>query len=431
MLARGANGQGKTNGTFMSEMRDVLVDAAAKLFGDLCTNQRFEVAERGGFNDDAWDQLEAAGLTRATVSEARGGAGADLGDALALVREAGRVALPLPLADTLLAEIVLAAAGLPPQSGVGAVGPVVELAPHEAGKGGLTLAKRARGWELSGTLYRIPSARHARYLVALALFESRWTSVVVRNDDLQRAVVKQDANWANEPRDTLTFKGVVLATDAVGKPGKGYTPETLKFMGALFRLVAMAGAMGRILRLTVQYAKDRVQFGRPIGQFQAVQHQLAVLASQVAAASAAADAVTDAVSRGPAQFEIAAAKARIGEAAHIACGIAHQVHGAMGFTYEHELHRSTRRLWAWRDEFGTEVEWAEWIGQVVARLGGARLWPFLTSGDKKLPASTRGALPKKRTLAPRKAAPGRKPVGKPAIRKSTRKAVAKRLRAKS
>ena len=418
----------------MSEMREVLVDSAARLFGDLCTRERFEVAERGGSDADAWKQLEAAGLTRATLSEARGGAGADLGDALALVREAGRLALPLPLADTLFAELVLAAAGLPPQSGVGTIGPVVDFARLDAGEGALTLAKVARGWELSGTLYRIPSARNASHLVALALFESRWTSVVVCGEQLLQAVVKQDCNWANEPRDTLTFRRVLLAGDAVGKPGKGYTPETLKFMGALFRLVAMAGAMGQVLQLAVQYAKDRVQFGRPIGQFQAIQHQLAVLASQVAAASAAADAVTDAVSKGPARFEIAAAKARIGEAAHIACGIAHQVHGAMGFTYEHELHRTTRRLWAWRDEFGAEAEWAEWIGQVVARLGGARLWPFLTSSDKKLPASRPGALPKKRVvaprLAPRKAAVARKAAAKPAVRKSTRKALATRLRAK-
>ena len=191
-------------------------------------------------------------------------------------------------------------------------------------------------------------------------------------------------------------------------------------MGALFRAVAMAGAMGRVLQLAVQYAKDRVQFGRPIGQFQAVQHQLAVLASQVAAASAAADAVTEAVSKGPAHFEIAAAKARIGEAAHLACGFAHQVHGAMGFTYEHELHRYTRRLWAWRDEFGAEAEWAQWIGEVAARLGGARLWPFLTADDKKLPASTPGAPPRKRAATKRPATRAKVTGRKPAVKKKTR-----------
>jgi acyl-CoA dehydrogenase len=131
----------------MSEMREILVDTAARLFGDLCTNERYAVAEKGEFNADAWEALADAGLTRATVSEARGGDGADVGDALALVREAGRFALPLPLAETLVAELALAAAGLPSQGGVGTVGPVVQ-----SGAAPLQLAKTAKGWELNGTL---------------------------------------------------------------------------------------------------------------------------------------------------------------------------------------------------------------------------------------------------------------------------------------
>ena len=376
----------------MSDMRAILVDSASRLFGDLCTNACFAEAESGGLGASAWQQLEAAGLTRATLSEARGGDGADLGDALALVREAGKFALPLPLADTLLAELVLAAAGLPPQPGIGTTGPVTADRRSEAGSAALVLARRGEGWALSGTLHRVPWARHAQYLAALAQFEGQWTTVLVPAREVRQAISKQDANWANEPRDTLVFDTLALAADAVGEPrragnpGGSFTPEDLKFKGALFRLVAMSGAMGRVLQLAVQYAQERSQFGKFIGQFQAIQHQLAVLATQVAAANAAADAAMDAASRGPAQFAIGAAKARIGEAAHVACGIAHQVHGAMGFTHEHALHRSTRRLWAWRDEFGSEGEWAEWVGRVAARLGGDGLWPFLTSEDKPIPS---------------------------------------------
>lgn len=78
--------------------------------------------------------------------------------------------------------------------------------------------------------------------------------------------------------------------------------------------------------------------------------------------------------------------ARTGEAAHIANGFAHQLHGAMGFTQEHALHRSSRRLWAWRDEFGDEAEWAAWVERIAVQLGSAGLWPFLTARDKVLPA---------------------------------------------
>lgn len=127
----------------------------------------------------------------------------------------------------------------------------------------------------------------------------------------------------------------------------------------------------------MRHANERVQFGRPIAKFQAVQQQIAVLAANVAAAGAAADAAAHDGSR----FAIAAAKARIGEAASLACAIAHQVHGAMGFTREHALHRFTTRLWAWREEFGDETYWWDWLGRDAARHGGSGLWPFVTAAS--------------------------------------------------
>ncbi|MBV9585355.1 MAG: acyl-CoA dehydrogenase, partial [Alphaproteobacteria bacterium] len=79
-------------------------------------------------------------------------------------------------------------------------------------------------------------------------------------------------------------------------------------------------------------------------------------------------------------LDVAAAKVRVGEAASSGAAIAHQVHGAMGFTYEHSLHHSTRRLWAWREEFGNEALWAERLGRLIAEHGADELWPFLTQG---------------------------------------------------
>jgi acyl-CoA dehydrogenase len=72
----------------------------------------------------------------------------------------------------------------------------------------------------------------------------------------------------------------------------------------------------------------------------------------------------------------------VGEAAGIAAAIAHQVHAAMGFTHEHALHLSTRRLWSWRDEFGNEADWFAWVGQQAARVGGESLWAFLTAAAR-------------------------------------------------
>jgi len=70
---------------------------------------------------------------------------------------------------------------------------------------------------------------------------------------------------------------------------------------------------------------------------------------------------------------------RVGEAAGIGASIAHQVHGAIGFTYEHALQFATRRLWSWRAEFGGESEWAAELGRSVAERGADALWPHLTA----------------------------------------------------
>ena len=361
----------------MSTMREILVDSASRLFGDVCTRDAFVRAEEGLWQADLWATLEAAGLPKATLSEARGGAGADLGDALAVVREMGAACLPAPLAETMLAELALSAAGLSPRPGPLTIAPVLTgVAP--------SLVRRGADWEISGTLHRIPWARHANAVVVVAQTAGLWATAVVD----RFVIAVRGTNYANEPRDDVHLDALRLPQDAVAVGGGNLTAEAVLSLGALFRSAAMAGALTRVLGMTLTYAREREQFGRPIGKFQSIQHQIAVLASQVAAASAAADTVFAAATSGPASFEIAAAKVRIGEAAGIAAGIAHQVHAAMGFTHEHALHRSTRRLWSWRDEFGSEAEWAAWIGRVVARLGAGGLWPFLTSNPKEIPAAT-------------------------------------------
>ena len=352
----------------MSDMTPMLVETATRQFSELCTRRLLEDAEQGVWPQTLWDALQTTGLVMAAVSEARGGAGADLGDVLALIKTAGSHSAPVPLAETLLAEQLLAAADLRTIAGPLTIGPVLRL-DH------LNLVSRSGKWMLSGTLHKIPWAHQARAVVVLADSEQGLATVVVEAP----SIAAQDWNYAREPRDTLRFDNYVVPDSAVAPAGRGFTYDEFFFRGALFRAVAMAGALETVLELTVKYAKERVQFGKPIGKFQAVQQQIAVLASQVAAASAAAQAAGDAAMEGNAFFETAAAKARIGEAAGAVAAIAHQVHGAIGFTHEYALHRSTRRLWSWRDEFGTESEWMAWIGRTVARVGGEDLWPFIAT----------------------------------------------------
>jgi acyl-CoA dehydrogenase len=147
--------------------------------------------------------------------------------------------------------------------------------------------------------------------------------------------------------------------------------------GAFLRVQQMTGAMERCMDYALTYANERVQFGRAIAKFQAIQHMLAIAAGQFAAATAAADAAAEAYGTPGFPMAVALAKSRCGEAAGQVAAACHQVHAAMGFTQEHPLHFASRRLWSWRDEFGSEAVWQERIGRLVCRQGGEALWPMI------------------------------------------------------
>ncbi len=146
---------------------------------------------------------------------------------------------------------------------------------------------------------------------------------------------------------------------------------------AMMLAAKMAGALNAALDLSVQYTRERQQFGKPLASFQAIQQQLAVFAEEAAAADMAAASAFRAADRGDAWFEIACAKLRANQAARISTGIAHQVHGAMGFTAEYRLQHLTKRLWAWGSEHGNERYWSDRIGARIAARGPANFWPDL------------------------------------------------------
>jgi len=115
-----------------------------------------------------------------------------------------------------------------------------------------------------------------------------------------------------------------------------------------------------------------------------VQQSLAILAVETAAIDVAGQGAAAALDRGEAAFENAAAKLRTNMAIGTGTSIAHQVHGAIGFTYEYDLHRYTRRLMGWRSEFGNDRHWAERTGAFALKAGGAGLWGALTERTDKV-----------------------------------------------
>ncbi|CAH2404609.1 Acyl-CoA dehydrogenase [Mesorhizobium escarrei] len=337
-------------------MSDMVSETAERLFSAPRTDDG-----EGGLSQAFWAQISDAGLPLGLLDESAGGFGLTAREALSIARIAAAHAAKAPAAETMLANWILANAGLDLAEGPATIA------------FGLTLGKDLK---LSGELQRVPWGRDA-------------ASIVLLTQD--RKVIHLSGGWecrhglnlADEPRDDLIV-------DCTLRPGRAadanFDPKTYLALCAMLRVASISGAAQAALGLTVTYANDRVQFGKPIGKNQAIQQNLAIMATQVAAACAAADMVAAAFPPHAANEAIfqtiaAAAKLRAGEAAGICASIAHQVHGAIGFTHEYQLHPLTKRLWSWRDEFGSENHWAEEIADAFFSEGDVTPWDFLTRQD--------------------------------------------------
>jgi hypothetical protein len=308
--------------------------------------------------------VEESGLASALTPESAGGAGLEAAEALVVLNVAGHARVPLPLAETMIAGHLLGRAGLRVPAGPLTIAP--------AGGGGFIAHREGDGWRLKGEAARVPWARHAAGLVLLADgLDGPLLALALPG----QVTVTHGSNVAAEPRDTIsiaaTLDGSMVAPSPLDAAG-------IRRLGAAARTAQIAGAVRFLLDLTIDYVNTRVQFGKPIGRFQAIQHMLAVMAEHSAAAEAALGLAADGIDAGRPVL-VAAAKARAGEAAGQAAAIAHQAHGAIGFTREYDLHRASRRLWSWRDEFGNEAEWQRVLGRAAAAAGADDLWTFLTA----------------------------------------------------
>ncbi len=357
----------------MREETRLLLDSMNRLFEDRSTKDVIDRAERGAFPAELWRAVAETGVPLAVVPESAGGAGAEWTDVMAALRVAGRHAAPIPLAETMIAAWVAAEAGLEVTEAPMTIAPVRR-------EDRLSVERDGNGWLLSGRATRVPWGAQASRTVLLA--EGPGGEMVVALDGTNSAEVTAGRNLAGEPRDTIAFNAVPVSAKAVAPTRGGADRAEVYRRGALARAMLMAGALERSLDIALTYVQERQQFGRQISKFQAVQQQMAVLAGQTAAAVAAAEAGAEALSHPDPELRellVAVAKTRTGDAATLATEIAHQVHGAIGFTQEYSLQLSTRRLWSWRDEFGSEAEWAARIGAIVCARGADALWPTLTA----------------------------------------------------
>lgn len=332
-------------------------DTANKLLAASSEQAVVEAAERGEWPAALWAEAAETGLTTA-LDEGMDG----LPAAVAVARASGANPAPIPLVETIMARALAQSAGLALPEGP------ATIAPPRTSE--VKLTKEGSGYRLRGTLGAVPFGR--------------WCAeVAVTSDGLAAIMPAKDIKWrpakdwsgnavSGEPLDSADID-VALSDRAVGK-----CTIDLDALGALLRSWQMAGAMRQALGITVQYANDRVQFGRPLGKFQALQHLIAEMVENTAAADTAASLALNAHGTPRARLMLASAKVRCGEAAGIVAAGAHQVHGAIGFTREHRLHHLTRRLFTWRDEFGHEGDWAIELGRAAMAAGGDGVWPLIT-----------------------------------------------------
>lgn len=318
-------------------LADSVAELARDVFARHCGPEVVAEAE-GSWAPALWDVLTATGLT-----EVGSGDGGGWSEIAAVATAAGASTAPVPLIETILARRLLEDVGLAAPSGP------------------LSIAT-ASGARAS----RVPWARFA---AALVLVDDGRLWLVGR----ERYRLEHGLSLAREPRDEVV-------ADLDGAPSRPVSGDAFLCLGALFRSLQIAGALERVRSLTFDYAGTREQFGRPIARFQAVQHNLALLAGEAVAAAAASSAAIEALeARGIAACtaEISAAKVRAGLAASEGARLAHQIHGAIGVTYEHQLHHFTTRLWTWRDEYGNERYWATRLGHALSGTGDA-YWDRLT-----------------------------------------------------
>lgn len=305
-----------------------------------------------------WETLREVGLARLTAPEETGGSGAGWAEAAALLRAAAAAGVAVPYAETdLLAGPLRRAAGLDDTSDATATVAVV----------GTDGTARAVPWAgVTSTIVCVRRTSEGGYEVAEAATEELTIAPVSGISAVASAdvTVGGGVNW--RPVDAAAVSGHMLR-------------------GALVRALQSVGAMEGMLDLSIAHTTERNQFGSALAKFQSVQNLVVDLAAETVLARAAVDsALTDAITTGQtgdrSGFTVAVARSVVSQALAVAVRNAHQVHGAIGTTHEHTLHRRTLPALQWRGEFGSPAMWEAALTRSAVAGGMSGAWPMVVEG---------------------------------------------------
>lgn len=324
----------------MSEMRQMVIEVVEKMLKDHVTKEHVDALAAGKWDQQLWQLFEENGMLALATADM---AESDMTDLFALYPLMGKYAAPIPFVEHTLANVLLKTIGAETYD---------------------TLTTFVLVDEWHDTLPLVPWARDASQVVVigrekLAVFA------------LYKATIQKSTNLASEPRDTVTFS-TLEAHIEVQLTTAQY--DQLRTYITMATVLKSAGAIEAAVALTVQFSKEREQFGRPIHRFQMVQRHLADIAGERAIMQAAAGNLLENI----VPHEVGYARIRLEQAIRIVTASAHQVHAAIGVTDEHPLNHYTRRLWAWRDELVKASEWQHILAQQVLEQD-VDIWTALTA----------------------------------------------------
>ncbi|CAN5713124.1 acyl-CoA dehydrogenase family protein [soil metagenome] len=316
------------------------------------------------FDDVAWGNLAETGLSRLTTTT-------DLGagpvEAAVVLRGLARHSVAAPVAETdLLAAWLASSAGVE----VPATGPLT-IAVADAD---------ASGDRVRGSVREVPWTRAAAAVVLMLTTPDGVLVGVAQPDGLE---ITDGYNLGGEPRDSVGFD---LPAGTFTPVEESVAAEVVR-RGAWARCVQTIGALDAAAELSVAYTQERVQFGRSLSKFQAVQHSLAAMAGEIERARAATTlAVAAAADYGfsapQTDYAVTVAKVVLGRVVPAVNTIAHQLHGAIGVTIEHQLWSSTNRAHSWVGEFGSTGHYARRLGRIALDgPSGTDLWDVLTGAN--------------------------------------------------
>ena len=321
-------------------MQSSFFDSADRLFSQECTPAHIRQIEAGGDTQALWDSLVSAGFSDALLPESADGAGLTLSEVWPILFCMGRHVLPLPYAQTMLARAWLQQQGqaLPEGS--------ITFAPFQvqADSTGVTACAVTFGLTADWVL-----AQHGKQVWLLPA---------------GAATVMPSGGHGSLDADLKWPAGVAQSALL----GDWATPQFRDLL-ALSLAVLIAGAADRIFEMTLAHANQRVQFGKPIGKFQAVQQQISEMAELAFGARMATEMSCRSASWQPAPALAALAKCQSSQSVARMTAYAHAVHGAIGVTHEYDLQLYTRRLNEWSRAGGGASYWASVIGEQALKSG--------------------------------------------------------------